>query len=53
VGNQAYSIKNGGIKVLLKNGDVKEWLSVDEQFNSIALTTKTIKYFLAFPKEVQ
>ena len=52
VKNQAYHLKDGGIKVLLKNGEVKEWLSVDTQFNTIALTDVTVKYFLAYPKDL-
>lgn len=51
VSNHAYNQTNGGIKVLLKSGEVKEWLSVDTQFNSTALTEKSVKYFLAYPKE--
>jgi HD superfamily phosphohydrolase len=53
VTNQAYNLKNGGIKVLLKNGIVKEWLSVDTQFNTTALTTENVKYFIAYPKVIK
>jgi len=52
VSNHAYDRTNGGIKVLLKNGTVKEWLSVDTQFNSTALTEPSVKYFLAYPKGI-
>jgi len=52
VSNHAYDRTNGGIKVLLKNGEVKEWLSVDTQFNSTALTEPSVKYFLAYPKGI-
>ncbi len=53
VQNQAYNIEDGAIKVLLKDGAVKEWLSVDTQFNSTALTSANVKYFLAYPKGVK
>ncbi len=52
VSNQAYDAKKGTIKVLLKNGDVKEWLSVDLNFNSTALSQRMSKYFLVYPKEI-
>lgn len=53
VQNQAYNIEDGAIKVLLKDSTVKEWLSVDTQFNSTALTSANVKYFLAYPKGVK
>ena len=53
VSSQAYNTENGGIKVVFKDGSVKEWLSVDSQFNSTALTSVKVKYFLAYPKEVE
>ena len=53
VRNQAYNLENGAIKVLLKDGSVKEWLSIDTQFNTTALTSSNIKYFLAYPKGIE
>lgn len=52
VSNQAYNAKNGAIKVLLKDGSVKEWLSVDTNFKSTALSEPLTKYFLVYPKEI-
>jgi len=52
VSNHAYNKEKGGIKVLLKNGNVQEWLSVDTQFQSSALTEISVKYYLAYPKMI-
>lgn len=52
VSNQAYNAKNGAIKVLLKDDSVKEWLSVDTNFKSTALSEPLTKYFLVYPKEI-
>ena len=50
--NKTYSTEHGGIKILLKNGDVKEWSQVDSQFASNSFTTSGVKYYLAYPKEI-
>ena len=52
VSNQAYDAKNGTINVLLKNGSIREWLSVDLNFNSSALSEPLTKYYLVYPKLV-
>ncbi len=52
VSNRAYNKEEGVIKVLLKDGSVSEWLSVDTQFNTTALTAPTKKYYLAYPKNL-
>ena len=52
VSNRAYNKDEGVIKVLLKDGRVSEWLSVDTQFNTTALTAPTKKYYLAYPKNL-
>ena len=52
VSNRAYNKEEGSIKVLLKNGTISEWLSVDTQFNTTALTAPTKKYYLAYPKNL-
>jgi len=52
VSNQAYDAKNGTINVLLKNGTIQEWLSVDLNFNSTALSEPMTKYYLVYPKAV-
>lgn len=52
VSNQAYDAKNGTIKVLLKNGTTQEWLSVDSNFNSTALSEPMTKYYLVYPKKI-
>jgi len=50
VTNRAYNTEYGAIKVLLKSGEVKEWLEVDPQFNTTAITKPMHKYFVAYPK---
>ncbi len=53
VSNLAYNNKeDGGIKVLMKDGSVNDWLSVDTQFKSSTLTKPSVKYYLAYPKTV-
>ena len=52
VTNRAYNDEFGPINVLLKDGSVKEWLEVDEQFKSSALLKEQKKYFLCYPKEL-
>ncbi len=52
VSNRAYNTSYGPINVLLKDGSVKEWLDVDQQFKSSALMNPQSKYFLCYPKEV-
>ncbi len=52
VSNHAYNVKSGAIKILLKDGRVMEWLSVDSQFSSTALTEQSVKYFLVYPKGI-
>ncbi len=50
--NRAYNTEFGPIKVLLKDGTVKEWLEVDTQFKSSALLEAQKKYFLCYPKDL-
>ena len=50
VSNRAYNTSYGPINVLLKDGSVKEWLDVDQQFKSSALMNLQTKYFLCYPK---
>ena len=52
VSNRAYNTEFGPINVLLKDGTIKEWLEVDVQFKSSALTQAQTKYFLCYPKEI-
>ena len=52
VSNLAYNKEDGGIKVLMKDGSVNDWLSVDTQFKSSTLTKPSVKYYLAYPKTV-
>ncbi len=52
ISNQAYNTSFGPINVLLKDGSVREWLDVDQQFKSSALMNPQTKYFLCYPKVI-
>jgi hypothetical protein len=53
VKNRTYNAKYGPINILLKDGNVKEWLEVDSHFNSESFTEPMVKYFVSYPKEVK
>ncbi len=52
VKNRTYHAKYGPINILLKDGSVKEWLEVDEHFNSVSFTEPVVKYFVSYPKSI-
>lgn len=52
VENVAYHPQYGTIKVLLKNGEVKDWLTVVEHFNADNYTQPIVKHFISYPKEI-
>ena len=49
VSNHAYSLEKP-IKIVSKNGELKDIVSVSDHFNLKALTIPVVKYFVAFPK---
>lgn len=51
VSNHAYSAKESPIKIVLKNGDLKDIVAVTDHFNLKALTKPVVKYFICFPKQ--
>ena len=50
VKNRAYSIDNFNIKILFKNGELKDITLASDQYNIEALTKSVTKYFLCYPK---
>ncbi|MGV6845525.1 MAG: HD domain-containing protein, partial [Lutibacter sp.] len=50
VSNQAYEVGKESIKILYKNGTLKDLASASDQFNIQALSNKVFKYYLCFPK---
>ncbi|MCF6350921.1 MAG: HD domain-containing protein [Flavobacteriaceae bacterium] len=49
VTNQAYDLKSP-IKIVLKNGELKDIVSVSDHFNLKTLSKPVVKYFISFPK---
>jgi HD superfamily phosphohydrolase len=50
--NQAYN-KKQPIKILNKNGDLKDIAEASDQLNLQALTKPVVKYFLCYPKKMK
>ena len=51
VSNSLYSTDNSNIKILFKNGEIKDLSESSDQFNLKALSKTINKYFLCSPKE--
>ncbi|MFN5920234.1 MAG: phosphohydrolase, partial [Bacteroidota bacterium] len=51
VTNKAYSPEGFSIKVLYRNGQVKDIAEASDQYNITALTQPVRKYFLCYPKK--
>lgn len=49
--NKAYSPEGFNIKVLFRNGDVKDIADASDQYNISALAKPVTKYFLCYPKK--
>ncbi|WP_231372763.1 HD domain-containing protein [Aureivirga sp. CE67] len=52
IGNQAYDAVYSPIKMLFKNGEVKNVTEASDQLNIQALSTKVTKHFICYPKEL-
>ena len=52
VKNRAYSIENFNIKILFKDGSLKDITLASDQYNIEALTKFVTKYYLCYPKEL-
>jgi HD superfamily phosphohydrolase len=50
--NRTYNAKYGPINILMKNGEVKEWLEIDKHFNTDSFTEPVTKYYVSYPKNV-
>lgn len=50
VDNKAYNRKHDTIKILMKNGEVKDAVQVSDQTNLAALSETVQKYFVAYPE---
>ncbi len=51
--NNAYNRKGDAIKILLKNGKVKDIAEASDQLNISVLSEPVIKHFLCWPKEIK
>ena len=51
VSNSLYSTDNSNIKILFKNGEIRDLSESSDQFNLKALSKTINKYFLCSPKE--
>ncbi|MES2779859.1 MAG: phosphohydrolase, partial [Bacteroidota bacterium] len=49
--NKAYSPEGFNIKVLFRNGEVKDIADASDQYNISALAKPVTKYFLCYPKK--
>ena len=52
VKNRAYSIENFNIKILFKDGSLKDITLASDQYNIEALTKFVTKFYLCYPKEL-
>lgn len=52
VKNRAYSIENFSIKILFKDGSLKDITLASDQYNIEALTKFVTKFYLCYPKEL-
>ncbi len=50
VGNKIYDSQDGGIQILTKSGEVKEWLEMVPQYDSERFTHEFYKYYLVSPR---
>lgn len=48
----AYNPKYGAIQVLMKNGEMKDWLAIEGHFNSDSFTQIIEKHYIGFPKKI-
>ena len=52
VSNLAYDQKQGGLKVLYKNGKVKEVISASDHLSLKVLSKTVTKHYICFPKDI-
>jgi HD superfamily phosphohydrolase len=51
--NQTYAAGVPEVRILLKNGEIRDITAVSDIFDHQALTEKVTKYYLCYPKEVR
>jgi HD superfamily phosphohydrolase len=51
--NQTYATGVPEVRILLKNGEIRDITAVSDIFDHQALTEKVTKYYLCYPKEVR
>ncbi|MDG1394384.1 MAG: HD domain-containing protein [Flavobacteriaceae bacterium] len=52
VDNLAYNPEQGGLKILYKNGKIKDILKASDHLSSKVLSKTVSKYYICFPKDV-
>jgi HD superfamily phosphohydrolase len=52
VSNLAYDQKQGGLKILYKNGKVKEVISTSDHLSLKVLSKTVTKHYICFPKDI-
>lgn len=52
VKNRAYNLENFNIKILFKDGSLKDITQASDQYNIEALSKAVTKYYLCFPKDL-
>jgi hypothetical protein len=52
VKNRAYNLENFNIKILFKDGSLKDITLASDQYNIEALTKSVTKYYLCYPKNL-
>ena len=52
VDNLAYNPKQGGLKILYKNGNIKDIIKASDHLSSKVLSKTVSKYYICFPKDI-
>ena len=52
VDNLAYNPKQGGLKILYKNGNIKDIIKASDHLSSKVLSKTDSKYYICFPKDI-
>ncbi len=52
VDNLAYNPEQGGLKILYKNGKIKDILKASDHLSSKVLSKTVSKYYICFPKDI-
>jgi hypothetical protein len=52
VENLAYNPKQGGLKIIYKNGKIKDIIKASDHLSSKVLSKTVTKHYICFPKDV-